>query len=209
MFDTTTFMTFLATSIAIILASGPAQALTLARSISDGRKAGIMTVMVLNIGTIVHAFAAALGLSAILATSAIAFAVIKYLGAAYLMFLSVKALLTKGHETKLENLASATLWQVFTKAVVTGILNPKVALFFLAFLPQFVDARRGPVFLQFVILGVSLAILDIVYESMLASVAGTLASWFTGNPKLVVWRQRTMGAVLVGLGVRLALTQRE
>lgn len=209
MFDTATFMTFLAASIAIILAPGPAQALTLARSISDGKKSGIMTAVGLNVGTIVHTFAAALGLSAILATSAVAFAFVKYVGAAYLVYLGIKALLTKGHETKLANPSSANPWQAFTKAVVTGILNPKVALFFLAFLPQFVDARRGSVFLQFVVLGVILAVLDIVYESVLASVAGTLAIWFTGNPKVAVWRQRITGAVLVGLGIRLALTQRE
>ena len=207
MFDTATFIASLMAGIAIILAPGQAQAL--AGSISDGKKSGILTAVGLNVGTIVHTFAAALGLSAILATSAIAFAAVKYLGAAYLVYLGVKALLAKGHETKLAIPSSANARQAFAKAVVTGILNPKVALFFLAFLPQFVEARRGSVFLQFVTLGVILAVLDIMYESLLALAAGTLARRFTDNPKVTIWRQRSMGAVLVGLGVRLALTQRE
>ncbi len=209
MFDTTTLIAYLAASIAIILAPGPAQALVLARSITHGKKSGIMTGVGLNVGTIVHAIAAALGLSAILATSAVAFATVKYLGAAYLVYLGVKALLTKEHQTTLTNASRDNSRQAFTKAVITGILNPKVALFFLAFLPQFVDPQRGSVFLQFFILGVILAVLDILYESVLALVAGTFSGWFTHSPRFAVWRQRITGAVLVGLGVRLALTERE
>ncbi len=206
MFDPTTFIAYLAASVAIILA--PAQALTIARSIVGGKKSGVMTALGLNVGTVIHTFAAALGLSAILATSALAFAAVKYLGAAYLIYLGIKALLSREHETTLAS-PSASARQAFSKAVVTGVLNPKVALFFLAFLPQFVDAQRGLVFLQFLVLGVTLAVLDTVYESMLASVASTVASGFATNPGLAVWRQRVTGTVLLGLGVRLALTERE
>ena len=209
MFDTRTLIAYLIASIAIILAPGPAQALVVARSISDGKKAGIMTSVGLNVGTIVHAFAAAFGLSAILATSATAFATVKYLGAAYLVYLGVRALLTKEHQTTLTDASRNSLGQAFTKAVITGVLNPKVAVFFLAFLPQFVDARRGSVFLQFFILGLILAVLDIVYESILALIAGTFSGWITHSPRFTTWRQRVTGAVLVGLGVRLALAQRE
>jgi threonine/homoserine/homoserine lactone efflux protein len=209
MFDPATLMAFLTASLAIVLAPGPAQTLTLARSLSDGKRSGIMTAVGLNVGTMVHTLAAALGLSAVLATSAIAFAVVKYLGAVYLVYLGIKALLTKEQETPAVDIARADPGPAFTKAVITGILNPKVALFFLAFLPQFVDARHGSVFWQFMLLGVILAVLDMGYESVLASVAGTLASWFTSKPKIAAWRQRMMGAVLVGLGIRLALTQRD
>jgi threonine/homoserine/homoserine lactone efflux protein len=208
-FNTSTLIAYLVASIAIILAPGPAQVLVLTRSISDGKKSGIMTGVGLNVGTIVHGVAAALGLSAILATSAVALATVKYLGAAYLVYLGVKALLTKGHRTTLTNPSGGSWYQAFIKAVITGILNPKVALFFLAFLPQFVDSQRGSVFLQFFILGIILAILDILYESVLALVAGTFSGWFTRSPRFAVWRQRVTGAVLVALGVRLALTERE
>jgi threonine/homoserine/homoserine lactone efflux protein len=209
MFTTSTLITFVVASIAIILAPGPAQALVLARTISDGRRAGIFTALGLNIGTIIHAFAAAVGISAVLATSALAFALVKYLGAAYLVYLGLQALGTKPHESRFSPLQSSTPLQLFAKAVATGILNPKVALFFLAFLPQFVDPQRGSVFAQFAILGCLLAILDIVYETMLVLIASVLRNWLTGNERFAVWRQRVTGAVLIGLGVRLALLRRD
>jgi threonine/homoserine/homoserine lactone efflux protein len=209
MFATSTLITFLVASIAIILAPGPAQALVLARTISDGKKAGILTAVGLNVGTIVHALAAAAGISAILAASALAFALVKYLGAAYLVYLGFQALRTKAHQSHLEPLSTSTPVQIFAKAVATGILNPKVALFFLAFLPQFVDPQRGSVFVQFVLLGCLLALLDIVYEAMLALIASVLREWLTRSQRFAIWRQRVTGAVLIGLGVRLALTRRE
>ena len=209
MFEETTLLTYLAASVAIILAPGPAQALVLARSISDGPKAGILTGLGLNVGTIVHAVAAALGLSIILAKSAVAFAIIKYLGAAYLVYLGIRALVSKAYVDHGAGPTAGNPWQAFSKAVVTGILNPKVAIFFLAFLPQFVDPARGSVFWQFLVLGLILALLDIIYESALALVAGTLAGWFTQSPRFALWRQRITGMVLLGLGLRLALTRRD
>lgn len=209
MFETTTLLAYLAASLAIILAPGPAQALVLTRSLSEGRQSGILTGIGLNVGTIVHAVAAALGLSAILATSALAFAIVKFLGAGYLLYLGLQALRAKAHAEPDVKTDSATPWQAFNKAVVTGILNPKVAIFFLAFLPQFVDPARGAVFLQFLMLGLILASLDIVYETLLALIAGALSQWLAHRPAFTLWRQRVTGLVLVGLGVRLALTQRE
>ena len=140
---------------------------------------------------------------------ALAFALVKYLGAAYLVYLGLQALGTKPHESPFSPLQSSTPLQLFAKAVATGILNPKVALFFLAFLPQFVDPQRGSVFAQFVILGCLLAVLDIVYETMLVLIASVLRNWLTGNERFAVWRQRVTGAVLIGLGVRLALLRRD
>jgi threonine/homoserine/homoserine lactone efflux protein len=209
MFATSTLITLLVASIAIILAPGPAQALVLARTLSDGRKAGILTALGLNVGTIVHALAAAAGISAILAASALAFALLKYLGAAYLVYLGFQALRTKTHQSHLDPLSTSTPLQIFAKAVATGILNPKVALFFLAFLPQFVDPQRSSVFVQFVLLGGLLALLDIVYEALLALIASVLRERLTRSQRFAMWRQRVTGAVLIGLGVRLALTRRE
>jgi threonine/homoserine/homoserine lactone efflux protein len=209
MFEPTTLLTYMAASIAIILAPGPAQALVLARSVNEGAKAGILTGIGLNIGTIVHAIAAALGLSAILATSATAFTIVKFLGAGYLVYLGVRALRSETPLDSQAQITSANSRQAFRKAVITGILNPKVAIFFLAFLPQFVNPALGFVFLQFLILGLILALLDICYESVLASIAGRLSNWFMQSPRFASWRRRATGAVLIGLGVRLALTERE
>lgn len=209
MFETSTLMTFLAAAIAIILAPGPAQALVFSRSISDGKKSGIMTAFGLNVGTIFHSIAAALGLSAILATSALAFETVKYLGAAYLIYLGIRELRTRNQSHTQAVPSSAKPTQAFTKAVFTGVLNPKVALFFLAFLPQFVDPQRGPVFVQFLVLGLILASLDTVYESVLAVLVGSLSDHLLHNTRFTLWRQRMTGGILIGLAARLALVQRE
>jgi threonine/homoserine/homoserine lactone efflux protein len=208
MFATTTLLAFLAASIAIILAPGPAQALVLARSLGEGRKAGILTGIGLNVGTLVHTLVAALGLSAILASSALAFTIVKILGAGYLVYLGLQSLGSKNRPHAISRTVATNSYQAFTKAMITGILNPKVALFFLAFLPQFVNPPRGFAFWQFLTLGVILALLDTGYETLLAIVASTLSQRLIPNPHFMLWRQRLTGAVLVGLGVRLALTQR-
>lgn len=193
----------------IILSPGPAQALVLARTFGGGRNAGIKTAVGLNVGTIFHAFAAGLGLSAVLATSTGAFAAVKYVGAAYLIYLGIKAIL------KREEASDTTIVPVdqgvqnaFNKAVVTGILNPKVAIFFLAFLPQFVDPERGPAFVQFVILGTIIAAMDVIYESALACLAGSLGDRLLNTPRLKLWRERLTGTALLALGVRLAMSRR-
>jgi threonine/homoserine/homoserine lactone efflux protein len=209
MFESATLVTYLAASIAIILAPGPAQALVLARSVNEGAKAGVLTGIGLNVGTIVHAIAAALGLSAVLATSAAAFTIVKFLGAGYLIYLGIQTLRSKTPTDNQAQIMKSSPLQAFRESVITGILNPKVAIFFLAFLPQFVNPARGFVFLQFLVLGSILALLDICYESVLAFAAGSMSDWFMQNPRFTLWRQRIMGVVLVGLGVRLALTERQ
>ena len=208
MFETQNFIAFLAASILIILAPGPAQALVLARTIGSGRKSGIMTAIGLNVGTLFHAVAAGLGLSAVLATSALAFSVVKLAGAGYLVYLGLRAVLTRPTAiTETEPLAERSDHS-FLKAVVTGVLNPKVALFFLAFLPQFVDQAHGSAFLQFVLLGSIIAAIDMVYESILAIIAGGISSRVMNNVRVRVWRERITGLALVGLGIRLAFAKR-
>jgi threonine/homoserine/homoserine lactone efflux protein len=207
MFDSAVLLAFFAAATAIILAPGPAQALVISRSLSEGKRSGIMTAIGLNIGTIVHAAAAALGLSAILATSAVAFALIKYIGAAYLIYLGIKEL--RSHTPQLAAESNISTRQALNKAILTGILNPKIALFFLAFLPQFIDPQHGSVLLQFLMLGFLLAIMDIIYESFLAIAADVLSARLLGSERFALWRQRFTGVILIGLGIRLALTQRE
>lgn len=203
MYDSTTLITFITASIVIILAPGPAQALVLTRTIGEGRKAGIITAIGLNTATFVHAIAAALGLSAILATSTAAYIIVKYLGAAYLIYLGIKAFSKQKIGETSANTQGRSSTGPFAKAFITGVLNPKVTLFFLAFVPQFVDPRHGWIILQFITLGAILAILDIVYESMLVFIAATMVPRFTQDGKFSIWRQRITGTVLIGLGVRL------
>jgi threonine/homoserine/homoserine lactone efflux protein len=203
MYDSTTLITFITASIVIILAPGPAQALVIARTISEGRNAGIITAIGLNTAVFVHAIAAAVGLSAILATSAAAYSIVKYLGAAYLIYLGIKAFSKQESGKTSRSIPGRGSTGSFAKAFITGVLNPKVALFFLAFVPQFVDPRRGWILLQFITLGAILAIMDIVYESLLAIITATMSNRFTQGGKFSLWRQRITGTVLIGLGVRL------
>jgi len=205
----TTFFAFLAASAAIIVAPGPAQALVLARTVSGGRRAGVLTAVGLNVGTIIHAGAAALGLSAVLARSAFLFEAVKYAGAAYLVYLGIQALRSGNAGSDEPVTPPSNGVGAFRRAVVTGLLNPKIALFFLAFLPQFVDPHRGSAFAQFIVLGGILAMIDTVYESGLAVLAGSVRNAFVQGSNIGRWRQRTTGAVLIGLGFRLALAHRE
>jgi threonine/homoserine/homoserine lactone efflux protein len=207
MFDSSTLITFLVASVAIIIAPGPAQALVLTRTLGEGRSAGVMTAVGLNVGTLAHAFAAALGLSAILATSAVAFGAVKYAGAGYLVYLGIRALRAQDYEP--ERIGGVRAGAMFWRAVLTGALNPKVAVFFLAFLPQFVAPERGAAFWQFVILGAIVAAMDVIYELILVWAAGALRGRVLRSRRFAQWRKRVTGAALIGLGARLALAQRQ
>ena len=205
--DFSTYVTFLLASILLILMPGPAQALVLARTLGSGKRIGILTAVGLNVGTLFHAAAAALGLSAVLASSALAFSVVKYAGAAYLLYLGIHALRTRPQVLPTPR-TSTSAGSSFGQAVATGVLNPKVALFFLAFLPQFVDQSRGPVLAQFMLLGASMAVLDTLYEVVLVLVAARLRERLLRNRRFVAWQNRVTGAVLLALGVRLAVQER-
>ena len=204
MFSAPTSIAFLLATFAIILAPGPAQALVLTRALAEGRRSGAMTAVGLNVGTLVHALAAALGLSAILATSAAAFRIVQYAGAAYLIYLGIRALRSGQAIAPVANGRAS-----FRRAVATGVLNPKVAVFFLAFLPQFVDPARGSAFVQFVLLGATVAVLDVLYELLLVWIATALRGRVLSSRRFASWRERVTGVVLIALGARLAMAQRQ
>ncbi|WP_280151206.1 LysE family translocator [Piscinibacter sp. XHJ-5] len=210
-FDATTIATYMLAGVALVIAPGPGQALVIARSLQGGVRAGVLTAAGLEIGTLVHVVAAALGLSMILAHSATAFAVVKYLGAAYLIWLGVKALreakAQAGPASDAGSAAAASGRRLLMHAAVTGVLNPKVALFFLAFLPQFVHPERGAVLLQFVVLGGLLALTGLMFDSLVAWLTGRARRRLASNPRFAAWRERVMGGVLIGLGLRLALVE--
>lgn len=207
-FDARTLGTYLVAATALVLAPGPGQAIVLGRSLSGGRMAGVLTSLGLNVGTLAHTLAAAFGLSAILATSAVAYSVVKLAGAAYLVLLGIKALRERPESAPASVEAVASGRQAFVRGIVTGILNPKVALFFLAFLPQFVHPEKGRVVLQFLVLGTLLGAIGFAWDVMLASAAGRLGGWMARNPKVALWRQRVTGGVFVALGLQLAWSKR-
>jgi threonine/homoserine/homoserine lactone efflux protein len=211
LFDAATFGTYLGAAGALVAAPGPGQALVMARTLQGGVRAGLLTSVGLNLGTVVHTVAAALGLSALLLASATAFTVVKLVGAVYLVFLGARMIsgTLGGRRIATPDRPASDPPRVASSrllghGVLTGVLNPKVALFFLAFLPQFVRPERGGVFVQFLVLGLSLATLGVIGDSIVAVIAAR-----TGRRMVAgVWRERVTGSVLVALGVRLAFLRR-
>jgi threonine/homoserine/homoserine lactone efflux protein len=210
-FDLTTLATYMAASVALVVVPGPGQALVIARTLQGGTRAGVMTAAGLEIGTLVHVLAAALGLSVVLAHSATAFAIVKYVGALYLVWLGVKAWRdARGAATRAahpSSLAPVADTRLLVHATVTGALNPKVALFFLAFLPQFVHPERGSVLLQFLVLGGLLAVTGLAGDSAVAVLTGRARRRLAASPRFALWRERITGSVLIALGLRLALVE--
>jgi len=200
------FPLFLAGAFVLLVIPGPAVFYILSRSIGQGRKAGVVSATGIAVGTLAHATAAALGLSAILASSARAFHIVQFSGALYLIFLGLRTLLSC-EETQLATSASThSLSRVFGQGVLVNLLNPKTALFFLAFLPQFVDASRGHVPAQIFFLGGSFALLGLLSDSSWAMLAGSLAGRLRGS---LGWRRiqkNISGGSLIALGVATAIS---
>ena len=210
LFDATTLLAYLAAAVVLVLLPGPGTAWILAQSFAGGTKRGIQAGLGLETATLLHAIAAGLGLSALLATSAMAFEFVKYLGAAYLVWLGIKAWRSSGEDAAPADAEApkprASGRSVYLRSVVTGVLNPKVALFFLAFLPQFVHPERGWVWLQFLALGALLAVIGFCNDLFLSFAAGRFGRRFAGCGGR--WTQRATGTLFIGLGLRLAMQQR-
>lgn len=152
MISTETLLLFCVTAFALIITPGPNQIYIIARSTSQGRKAGLLSVLGVDTGTLVHVVAASLGLSALLASSALAFSIVKYVGASYLIYLGIRTWLSKADTPELATPELSSGKRVFFQGMLTNVLNPKVALFFLAFLPQFVNKSHGHVAEQMLVL---------------------------------------------------------
>jgi|SRR5215210_3648199 len=177
--DASTFALFVAAALALLLVPGPAVIYVVARSVEGGRLIGFVSVLGLEIGTLLHVVFAAAGLSAIVVSSAAAFSVVKWLGAAYLVWLGIRQILSRGgnHEEATPSGGGESRFRVFSQSVLVQVLNPKVALFFLAFLPQFVDPSRGAAWTQIVILGATLALLGMFTDGLYALLGGTAGGW--------------------------------
>lgn len=208
LFDTQTLLAYLTAAVVLVILPGPGTAWIVAQSLGGGVRRGLQAGLGLETATLLHALAAGFGLSAVLATSALAFEAIKYLGAAYLVWLGIKA--WRGGDAPTESTApTATTGRgVYLRSVVTGVLNPKVALFFLAFLPQFVHPERGWVWLQFLVLGALLAMVGLCNDVLLSFAAGRFGRRAMGRGRANPWIQRATGTLFIGLGLRLAFQQR-
>lgn len=194
---------FLSAAILLAVTPGPGIFYVLARSLKGGRRDGVASTLGTALGGFFHVMAAALGLSAILATSAVAFSVVKYAGAAYLVLLGVKTLLSR--EKAVANVAvpQEPTQRIFLQGVLTEVLNPKTALFFLAFIPQFVDPH-GSVVLQFVVLGTISVLLNSTADLVVAVFAGPIGQALRTNASMRTGQRYVSGGALVALGVYVA-----
>jgi threonine/homoserine/homoserine lactone efflux protein len=209
MLDWATVLGFTAAAALVVIAPGPGQMLVTARTLGGGRPVGVAAALGLGAGSLVHTFAAAFGLSQLLLRSSFLYAVVQYVGAAYLVFLGVKALRSRPATAGPgAGRGRAGVSAAVVQGAVTGVFNPKVALFFLAFLPQFVRPERGHVMLQFVVLGLLFSVLAVLGDITVALAAGRMSQALRRNLAWAAWRERAVGTVLVGLGLRLAFTRR-
>jgi threonine/homoserine/homoserine lactone efflux protein len=202
------FVLFLTASLAVIVAPGPDNMLVLTRGVAQGRGAALVSAAGASLGLVVHSVFAAVGLSALLAQSALAFSVVKYVGAAYLIYLGVRALLDREGFAPTRGEAPMGLGKVFTQAVASNVLNPKIAVFFLAYLPQFADPATGGTAIQLLALGLAFALLTLAIFSAIAVFSGTVGSWLRARPKFADGLGWLTGGVLILLGLRLALQER-
>ncbi|MDP9454804.1 MAG: LysE family translocator [Actinomycetota bacterium] len=199
---------FLTVSLIVIVAPGPDNILVLTRGISQGRKAAMVSAGGASVGLVCHSLFAAAGLSALLAQSAMAFSVVKYAGAAYLIYLGVKTLLSREGFAVSGGERAMRLRNVFAQGVASNVMNPKIAVFFLAYLPQFADPAAGGMAPQLLLLGLAFALCTWVVFSVLGYFSGTLGDRLVRRPRLADALRWLTGGVFVALGLRLALPER-
>jgi threonine/homoserine/homoserine lactone efflux protein len=205
--EKTAFLAFLVAAFALNLAPGPDMLYVIGRSVGQGRKAGIVSSLGVFVGCWVHILAAAFGIAALLRSSPVAFNVVRYAGAAYLIYLGIKMLAQKT-DLSSQQLKAEGLGVIFRQGAITNMLNPKVAIFFLAFLPQFVDARRGNVVLQILLLGLIFNVGGTLVNLAVAYAGGTLGELLRRNQSIARLQRRFTGLIFVGLGLRLAWQRR-
>lgn len=201
---------FVSAALVLLLIPGPAVLYIVARSVEQGRFAGLVSMLGIHTATLVHIAAAALGLSALLASSAVAFGIVKYAGAAYLIWLGLRKIFSGNGATDVTmKPRSHGYFRLFRDGFVVNLFNPKTALFFLAFLPQFVDVSRGHVAMQIAFLGVLFTCIGIVTDGCFALAAGTAGGWLKRSRAYLGFERYVSGALFVGLGLAAALAGRQ
>ena len=204
------FLLFAFASLMLNITPGNDMIYVATRSTSQGIKAGIVSALGIAGGCIVHLIAAVVGLSAIISSSAIAFDIIKYIGAAYLIYLGIKAFLSKQNKFNLEGKSEKkSLPKLFWQGVFTNVLNPKVALFFLAFLPQFIHPEKGNTAMQILLLGLWFNFSGTIVNIIVAILFGKLGNWFANKQGFIKWQNKVTGLLLVALGIKVALSSRK
>jgi len=201
------YETFLLAGILLNLTPGNDTIYILSRTIAQGRKAGIMSVLGIATGSLFHTLLAAVGLSVIIAQSPLLFNIIKYAGAAYLFYIGARMIFSKTSVVKLNQPEDEKYRKIYLQAVVTNVLNPKVALFFISFLPQFIDPTYSNHYLSFIVLGLSFTVTGTLWCLILALFASIISSAFIKNKKTGNYLNRACGLVLIALGIKVTLVK--
>ncbi|HZR40745.1 MAG TPA: LysE family translocator [Ktedonobacteraceae bacterium] len=205
----TTIALFLVAGLGLVLIPGPNIIYIVTRSVDQGRRAGLVSALGVEVATLVHVTAAAFGLSALLLSSALAFSVVKYVGAAYLIYLGIRTLLTRDQHQETVVVEPKSLSHIFFQGVLVNLLNPKTALFFFAFLPQFVDPARGAVVGQVLFFGILLNLLGLCNDILYALLADRVGKWLKGTAQFRRVQRYVTGGIYLALGVTTALTGSE
>jgi len=210
MLDLNSWLLFMVATLGLAFAPGPGMLYVLSQTMSGGKQAGLASTLGASFGGIFHVFAAALGISAILASSALAFSLVKYVGAAFLIYLGLKMLYSayKGNKPQeaINVERNVNFKSVFFQGILSEALNPKTAIFFLAFIPQFVSVDQGSIFGQFIILGMIVVIVNAIPDLMIVLFSKPVERLWKNNYKFRIIQEATSGVALMGLGVFLALS---
>ncbi len=204
--ELSTFTIFVVATSVLLLTPGPAVLYIVTRSIDQGRVAGIVSTLGIAVGTLFHVAAAAFGISALLVSSALLFNFVKYLGAAYLIYLGIRKLLVREERQSIQNKKRRELSQIFYQGTLVNLLNPKTALFFFAFLPQFVDPAKGAVSGQILFLGATFVVMGLFSDGLYALLAGSLGKWLRSNLRFLRAQRYFAGMVYIALGAVTALS---
>jgi RhtB (resistance to homoserine/threonine) family protein len=217
MLGITGFTLFIVAVMLLSVTPGPDTAYIVGRSVAQGRGAGVVSALGIALGCIVHTLACAFGLTALLAASVTAFTIVKFAGAIYLIYLGVRLIFAKpaaqktsdkqSEETRVRA-APKSLQQLFTQGFVTNVLNPKVVLFFVSFIPQFVAVDSAHKTLAFLALGLVFVLVSTFWNTFVAWIAGSVTQRFSGKPSVKLWLDRVVGSAFVGLGIKLATSHR-
>jgi threonine/homoserine/homoserine lactone efflux protein len=207
--DLTLWGLFIAASVVLLVTPGPAVLYIVARSVEQGRAAGLVSVLGIHLGTIVHIVAAAVGLSALIVSSALAFSIVKWVGAAYLIRIGIRTLLAKDPSPDAPTVPAEPFRRVFRDGFVVNLFNPKTAIFFLAFLPQFVDPTRGAIHWQVLVLGLTFMGLGILSDGLFALLAGAAGDFLRRNRRFLRLQRWFAGTSFIGLGVTAAMATRK
>jgi threonine/homoserine/homoserine lactone efflux protein len=204
--ETNKLVLFLTACVILAATPGPGMLYVLSRTLAGGRRHGISSSLGTLVGGALHVIAAALGLSVVLATSAIAFSVVKLAGAAYLVYLGIKTLLSARHSNAEIEFGAGNKGSPFRQGIVTEVLNPKTALFFLSFIPQFVPRQSHHAFLSFAVLGLIAVTLNTTGDLIAVMLASPLRRLFTRSPRAQVLQRRASGTVMIALGAYVAVS---